>query len=165
MTTAPDLIEPVVGFRKWRLDDEHLSSPYVRVYWRERVMHARCHRHSFVSALFEQRALDEEHDAPHPLCNCGIYAYYQPRGRPRAIYVRLVWGIVTLWGQIEAHRHGMRAQHARVEALASSPEWPRSHQRAVQRIAADLGIDLVHHADLELAAGEYGGRLPETLVP
>jgi len=155
----------VIGFRKWRIEDRHLSSPYARVRWREREMHARCHRHSFASARFDRRALEEEHEAPHPNCNCGIYAYYEPHARPRAIYVRLAWGIVTLWGRIEAHGNGMRAEHARVEALASSPEWPRVYRQGVERVAAELGIDLVRHTELEWAAGEYGGRLPDSLVP
>ena len=155
----------MIGFRKWRIDDRHLSSPYARIRWRQREMHARCHRHSFASHRADPRPLDEDHEAPHPSCNCGIYAYYEPHARPRAIYVRLAWGIVTLWGRIEAHGNGMRAEHARVEALASSPEWPNSYQRALQRVAKELEIDLVRHTELERAAGEYGGRLPASLVP
>ena len=42
---------------------------------------------------------------------------------------------------------------------------PNSYQRAVQRVAAELEIDLVRHTELERAAGEYGGRLPDSLVP
>ena len=165
MSVAPDLLQPVIGFRKWRLEDDHLCSPYVRVHWRERVMHADCHGDRLVSALFERRSLRVPHDAPHPLCNCGIYAYYEPQGRPRAIYVRLVWGIVTLRGRIEAHGNGMRGELAHVEALASSPEWPRAHQREVERIATELGIDVVRHTQLKQAAKHYGEPLPPSLIP
>ena len=62
-----------------------------------------------------------------------------------------------MWGRIEAHRDGLRAEHARVCALARRP--------GVAAIAADLEVDLVERDELESAAGRYGAPLPAGLVP
>jgi hypothetical protein len=162
---APDLIEPVVGFRKWRLDEGGLRSPYVGVAWRAPVMHADCRRSSLVGKLFEQGWLEEAHEAPDPRCKCGIYAYHEPKSRASPMYLRSIWGIVTLWGRIEVHRDGMRAQHARLAALAISPEWSSARRGGVERLVWELGIDLVDQAELRRAAREYGHAVPAALVP
>jgi hypothetical protein len=60
-------------------------------------------------------------------------------------------------GRVEAHRDGLRAQHARVCALARRPGVPA--------IAAELGVDLVERDELDSAAGRYGAPLPPALVP
>ena len=163
--SAPDLIERVVGFRKWRLQAGELQSPYVRIPWREPVAHADCHRSSLTGVLFEQHWLEEAHESPHPTCKCGIYAYHEPKSRPPMTYLRSVWGIVTLWGRLEVHRDGMRAQPARVEALALSSEWAPPQRNALRAVAEALGVDLVEHEDLRSAAGDYGKPVPEALRP
>jgi hypothetical protein len=66
-------------------------------------------------------------------------------------------GIVAAWGHIESHHDGLRAQHARVCALARRP--------GVDAIASDLGVDLVERDELEAAAARYGAPLPPSLVP
>jgi len=68
-----------------------------------------------------------------------------------------VEGVVSVWGRIEAHRDGLRAEHARVCALARRP--------GVGAIAEALGVDLVERVDLNGAAGRYGAPLPAQLVP
>jgi hypothetical protein len=60
-------------------------------------------------------------------------------------------------GRIEAHRDGLRAEHARVCALARRP--------GVGAITAQLGVDLVERGELDGAAGRYGAPLPAELVP
>ena len=62
-----------------------------------------------------------------------------------------------MWGRIEAHRDGLRAQHARVCALARRP--------GAVAIARRLGVDVVDAPDLETAAAAYGAPLPASLVP
>lgn len=162
MTSAPDLIEPVVGFRKWRLTGDKLSSPIVPLPWSRPVMEARC----YWSPLLEnQKKLEGAHAAPHPACKCGIYVDYEPRRRSPPVYDACVFGIVTVWGRIELHRGGMRAQHARVEALGFTPEWGLRHRRAVERAGADLGADVLDYASLEHAAEDYGRRLTASLIP
>jgi hypothetical protein len=65
-----------------------------------------------------------------------------------------VEGIVTVWGRLEAHADGLRAEHARVEALAGRPD-----------IAARLGVDVVDRAALRDEAERYGAPLPPSLLP
>ena len=162
---APDLIEPVAGFRKWRLEDGRLASPYVHVAWSEPVITADCRRTTLEGFIFGQDWLDEPHESPDPRCKCGIYAYHRPRNRSSMTYFSSVWGVVTLWGRIEVYRDGMRAQHARVHALALPTDWPRRQREAVRSVAADLGLDLVEPGALSAAAERYGRSLPDSLLP
>ena len=63
--------------------------------------------------------------APDAGCVCGLYELFAParsRGRER---LAVVHGAVVLWGRIELHRLGMRAEYARIVALA----LPNSRRR------------------------------------
>lgn len=161
-TEAPDLIEPVVGFRSWRTLDGHISSPYVPVRWRDPVLHAVCHQSVASSG---QGFLVGPHRAPHPDCRCGIYAYHQPPHRFAKIDFRTVPGIVTLWGRIEVHRGGMRAEHARICALAFFEGWGGRQKRAADEVAANLSVPLVGYDDMQEAARQFGSSLPDSLLP
>jgi hypothetical protein len=107
--------------------------------------------------LFGRGWLAEPHDPPHPDCRCGIYAYHRPG--TQAYYGEFQWveGIVTVWGRIESHRDGLRAQHARVCALGRRP--------GAEAIAARLGVEVVETHELSGAAETYGAPLPTSLVP
>lgn len=164
MPVAPDLIDPIVGFRKWRLRDGELTSPYVHVAWSEPVVHAGCHRSELTGFVFGQDWLEEPHPSPDPRCKCGIHAYHVPRARSKMTYLRSVWGIVTLWGRIEVHRDGMRAEHARIEALAVAPEWSPRQRRALEPVAGRLGAAVIEHGELGAAARDYGAPLPPSLL-
>jgi hypothetical protein len=147
---APDLIEPLVGFRNWRVDGDVLVSPYTPVAWREAVMCARC--------------LDDgHHRAPHPSCGCGLSAYREPQTRFATVDFRGVSGIVSLWGHVEAHADHVRAEYARVEALALYTGWSERQRTAVRSIASDLGADLVDLWGLREAASAYG--VPLSVAP
>jgi hypothetical protein len=139
---APDFIEPLVGFRNWRVDGDLLVSPYTPVVWREAVMCASC--------------LGEGHRAPHPSCGCGLSAYREPQTRFATTDFRGVSGIVSLWGRVEVHADHVRAEYARVEALAVYSGWSERHRAAVTSIAAQLGADLVDLWRQREAAGAYG---------
>jgi hypothetical protein len=152
VTEAPDLIEPVVGFRNWRLVDGALTSPYAGVAWHEPLLCARCLREP------------EAHAAPHPGCDCGVSAYHEPQERFSTVDFRGVSGIVTLWGNVEVHRDRMRAEFARIEALAVYHRWSRAHRTAVEAVAARLGVGLVDLREQADAAVEYGAALPPELV-
>lgn len=164
MSAAPDLIRPVVGFRAWRVIDEELSSPYIPVRWEGRLMHATCHPANRV-LTFGAGWNAVPHDSPDPACKCGIYAYTRPQRAPYVGEFEWVAGIVTAWGRIEAHRDGLRAEHARIEALALQPGWSAARRGRTERIAARLGCDVVEHDELEEAAGRYGEPLPAALAP
>ena len=59
----------------------------------------------------------------------------------------------------------MRAEHARVEALALYSRWTTRQIDAVREVAAELGVDLVDLDDIEDAARRYGRRITRELVP
>jgi hypothetical protein len=159
-TEAPDLIEPVVGFRNWRIYDAGgLSSPHLPVPWPGRVLHAECRRFERVEHL-----LEEPHSAPNAECGCGISAYYAPTDDFSRVDFRGVSGIVTVWGTIDVDPGGMRAEHARIEALGFYQRWSRRQKEAVRGVAADLGVDLVELDELGPAADRYGAPLPASLL-
>lgn len=161
MLQAPDLIEPVAGFRAWRVIDGELRSPYVDVVWRERVLRAACYR----------RRPDQDripcHSAPERDCGCGIYAYHDLDSvlMPSVPVTRTVLGIVTVWGTVQVHADGLRAEYACLRALAFRSGWGGTLNRDTQRIAHGLGADLVEPDELEEAAIAYGGSVPQHLLP
>ena len=153
---APDLIAPVVAFRAWRIVQGRLLSPYIPCRWEGPVMHAECYPANR-TLLFGRGWLDAPHEPPHRDCQCGIYAYHRPGAQPYYGEFECVEGVVTVWGRIEAHRDGLRAQHARVCALARRP--------GVAQLAARLGVDVVERDELAVASTGYGAPLPRALVP
>lgn len=154
----------MVGFRKWRVMSDHLASPYIPVRWETSVAHARCYPANR-NLLFGEGWVDQPHRAPHPRCKCGIYAAYRPAARGPIPDRGRTFGVVTLWGQIEAHPQGMRAEHARIEALAFCRELGGRHREQIESIAESLGVDCVEHSRLAAVAGGYGSPLPASLVP
>jgi hypothetical protein len=163
--TAPDLIAPVVAFRAWRVIGARLLSPNIPVRWEGRTMHAACHPVHKRIMLGWRGWLEAEHASPHPDCQCGIYAYHRPGRRNWFGEFDWVEGIVTAWGRLEAHADGLRAEHARIEALVVPGGDQRVRAPVVERIAERLGADLVERGDVEAAARRYGARLPESLIP
>ena len=161
---APDLIEPIVGFRNWRIfrngpRDGELSSPYLPVAWTARVHRAECRRQRSAEEL-----LQDTHRAPSPGCGCGIRAYHAPTGHFSKVDFRAVSGIVTVWGAIQVDGEEMRAEVARVEALALYHRWNRTQLEAVRAIADELGTDLVDLRELGTAAKRYGQGVPPSLL-
>ena len=157
----PDLIEPIVAFRSWHAIEGRLCSPHVPVFWDERNLSAECgpvRREAFAHGSAQA------HRAPQPGCACGIYAYFEPDRALPTIDCRAVTGIVTLWGSIELHAEGMRAEHAQVEALALYSRWSTRQKQAVWTIAEQLGVDLVDLDQIDTAADRYGRRLDPQLL-
>jgi hypothetical protein len=140
---APDLIEPLTAFRSWRMIDGRLRSPYRPVFWDEPILDARC----------EGRRTDV-HPAPDPGCGCGIYACLDPDVDFPKVDYRAVTGIVTLWGRIEMHDDGMRAEHARIEALAQYSRASLRLKTAIRSIADDLGLGVIDLEEIETAAAD-----------
>ena len=161
MSAAPDLVAPVIAYRAWKVVGDRLLSPNIPVRWEGRTMHAIClpvQRRIMKGAASGWVA--EEHASPHPSCQCGIYAYHRPGRRNWFGEFDWVEGIVTVWGRLEAHHDGLRAEHARIEALIRRPELPTA-----ERIADRLGAEVVDRAGAERAAGRFGAPLPPGLVP
>jgi hypothetical protein len=164
VSLAPDLVQPVVGFRKWRVVANHLTSPYIPLRWERPVVHARCYPANR-SLLFGRGWLDAPHRAPDPRCRCGVYAWHSlPPAGPVPDPDR-VFGAVALWGRIEVHAEGMRAEHAAIAALGLVPGLGERHRRRMAGIARALGVELVDAAELPAVARRHGSPLPEALLP
>ena len=162
--SAPDLFAPVVAFRKWRITGGRLRSPYIPCRWDGRVMHAECYDANRVLTRGEGR-LDKPHASPHPDSQCGIYAYHGPG--PRTYYGESWWceGVIAAWGRIEVHADGLRAEHARVEALGvpdlGNPRVPP----AIAAIAEQLEVPVLPADELPAFARRRGGGVPPGLIP
>jgi len=154
LCSAPDLMEAVVGFRQWRLAAPTLTSLYSEVPWPRAELRARCKMGDHDPA-----------DVPSHACSCGIYAYYDPCPRTAsAATPDFVGGVVVLWGRIELHATGMRAEHARVIAL----ELPLSRgrkRRDVVDVAERLGVPAVPHRELKAVTADHGSPLQRSLRP
>jgi hypothetical protein len=161
---APDLMEPVVGFRKWRVVRDHLSSPYIPLRWDEPVVRARCFPANR-SLMFGEGWLDEPHSAPHPDCKCGVYAWHRLPPVAAMPDPDRALGVVALWGRIEVHDGGMRAERAAIRALGYSPRLGGRHRGTIRSIAARLGIEVVEEPSLVEAARRFGGPVPAELLP
>lgn len=162
--TAPDLAAPVAGFRAWRIVGERLLSPFIPCRWDGPVLHAECFDANRRLQL-GRGWLAEPHASPHPDCQCGIYAYHRPGAQ--AYYGEFDWteGVIACWGRLEAHAKGLRAEHARIVALARPPANEPARRRAVEQIAARLDVELVERDALDEVAQAAGGPLPDALRP
>ena len=165
MSAAPDLATPVVAFRAWKIIGERLVSPNIPIRWEGRTLHAECHPVQKRIMLGHRGWLEADHASPDPRCLCGIYAYHRPGRRNWFGEFDWVEGVVTVWGRVEAHADGLRAEHARIEAFVVPGGDQRVRAPVVERIAARLGADLVERPELEAAALRYGEALPPSLLP
>jgi hypothetical protein len=148
---APDLITAAIGFRQWRLRDSELWSLRATERWQRGVQTARCNTGA--------------HAAPANGCSCGFYAWYGPTPRGASgMTPDLVAGAVALWGQVELHAHGMRAQHAMVVALALPYSWGAKRRRILS--AADaLEVPAVPARRLKATALTHGDLIPRRMRP
>jgi hypothetical protein len=152
---APDLVNPVIGYRLWRLGDESLWSPYVEERWLRGVHVAVC------------RAERSGHAGPAPAhdCSCGIHAWYEPCPTLSWAATRhLVVGAVALWGDMELHPFGMRAARGMVVALALPP-WHGTKPRRIIEIAREFEVEAVPARHLEAVALEHGAPVPDGMAP
>ena len=155
--SPPDLIGPVIGFRQWRLAEEGLQSIACAELWQKPVLDARCllgsHPHE---------------PAPASACSCGVHAWYDPCPRTASAPSRdYIAGTVVMWGPIELHVSGMRAQHCRIIALALPLSRWGKRDRVID-VAKRFCIPAARHRDLERIAGErgvWGARPGPTAAP
>jgi len=135
---VPDAIEPVIGWRYWRVDKKekllHSLSGAKGYEWRPKTrFEARCPvikrtgidgRYRFISGMRV-----EMHDAPGERCRCGIYAARDLTHLRRQILTGLalnVVGEVALWGKLIPGSKGYRAQFAyplRLFVIQRTAEW------------------------------------------
>lgn len=151
---APDLVHPVIGYRQWRLRDGELRSVYTGDRWGAEPMAAVC-----------RAAVPHAEPPPASGCSCGFYARYTPVPRTASAATSdLVAGAIALWGRLELHAHGMRAEQAVLVALAL-PLLPGPKRRRVRRAAEALGVPAVPARRLKATAQLRGAPIPRAMRP
>ena len=160
---APDPDRPIIGYREWVQVGDEILSPLARTTWQAGPMQAECLPSCRGARGLWRTASAHPGPAPDPGCVCGIYALFEPHRPPGRERLALVRGVVVLWGRIELHQRGMRAEFARIVMLA----LPRSRERAaaVAQVAGLLEVEAVPARDLQQAARAYGEPLEPTLIP
>jgi hypothetical protein len=108
------------------------------------------------------------HPAPHPGCDCGLYALHAPefmsrwhQGEPLMVH-----GAVLGWGRMEVHHEGWRAQYAQPVMLAfDGDRQPYNHCERVKAMGAELGLPVVEWPDFEAEARKLAEPVPDALRP
>ena len=152
-SSAPDLIEAVIGYRQWSVRGGRLYSPFHGDLWEDVELRGSCVLGTHDAA-----------DVPVAHCTCGVYAYYEPPPRSAATARRLITGAVVMWGHLQLHGSGMRASCARVVGLAL-PLTNGTKRRRVDAAAAYLEVPAVPLQQIKLVASGYGAPAPLALRP
>lgn len=158
---APDLVEPLIGFRAWRVGPAGWLSPWTLAAagpWEPGVTTAVCHVRSFGPATRRR-----PHRPPAAGCTCGIYALAWPADHRLHGRGDQVVGAIAAWGDIEVHRSGFRAQHAAVVALAAPPPGGPC-PTAVRDAARRHDVEVVPRDRLEEAARAFGTPIDPRVV-
>lgn len=163
----------VIAYRGWKLDGYKLGSANREQhggFWNIGPNKAECRiaaRRAFIggSGLVTDKA-PVGHDAPHPDCECGLYAYFDIRreNNPHNFH-GLLWGAVAAWGDIEVHASGIRSEWAEPVVLGYDPQDPYEEVVRHQAIAGELGLSFVPFAELEAEALKHGQLVPESMRP
>jgi hypothetical protein len=152
--SAPDFIEPVVGWRLW------LAVADGGYLWLESLLYPSrwSPKRQFDAACLQRRRYHRRpsptpgHIAPETNCSCGIYAARDPRVLARyldsAYVARLavdrVLGRVQLWGKVVECEQGWRAAHAYPESLSvlelSATKRERRRSAAILAGLGDYGV-------------------------
>jgi hypothetical protein len=181
LSEAPDLFEPVLGWRCWVIAGSTLRSVAIPHSW-EAEETAVCKRTAplYVSA----GPPPASHAAPAGDCHCGLYAYHDPwmaersrQNMEKQYGLQVVVGAVEMWGDVLVHGTGVRAEHARVLGLAVPPgsalrPWPASYRPGlltgltpVEAAAERYGVPAMPLGQLIEHVSEGRGRVPARLLP
>lgn len=105
------LVGEIVGLRTFRVDESGLLLPlFSNRAWYDGVNTATC-------APPTGEAERTDHPVASPECECGFYAYGTEAAAARNRNMRYVQAVVSCWGSVVAGTAGVRAQHARIDAL------------------------------------------------
>jgi hypothetical protein len=89
--------------------------------WTDGANTARCN----LPITADELAAGRTHATPEPNCTCGFYAYAAVEAAADNAHARHVLAVVACWGNVIAGTRGVRAEHARIEALWMSDLVPR----------------------------------------
>ncbi len=152
-STAPDYIEPLVGWRLWSIVESggkaRLGSPVHSQAWTPcEAFHATCHARQRQRRRPWRWEPVEAHDVPAEGCTCGVYALslsdhlleecFQPIMMEYRFEYRVI-GRVSLWGDVVEAARGWRASIAYpAELWLPEMEHRRRASLDLTRAADDL---------------------------
>jgi hypothetical protein len=153
------LVGEIVGLRTFRVDDSGLLLPlYSGGVWYDGTNTATCspptgdHRRG-------------PHRVPEAACECGFYAYGTREAAARNRHMRYVRAVVSCWGDVVAGTQGVRAEHARIDAIWLHPGAPSGLRRRIAgrypsaRFYADADAMLGEHPLSELSCYDRPRRV------
>ena len=148
MTAEPVYSEAAIGYRSWNVaaDGALRSTGLGSTRWRSGTNVAYC-------------GAGGEHDAPHALCGCGLYARHD-LGDGVEARSPCVAGAVALRGRVLVQHEGMRAEEAVILALAVPLDPHPADLRRLRAVAERYGVPLVGFHELQAEAGRYGAPVP-----
>lgn len=125
---AEHQIEPVLGWRAWRLrrieGGLRIVPTTPRSAWEPRVaIHATCSGSHTREYMVYNPELAATHRSPEPGCTCGIHAIKDPGRLARAGRSAAVVGRVAMWGRVIEHTKGYRAEFAYPSRLRLVCSW------------------------------------------
>jgi hypothetical protein len=152
----PLVVEPMVGFRTWRLEGGRLRSPHHPMPdpWPLCATHAVCAATKTGGPAC--RALPTVDRG----CGCGLHGEYEVTDLSEAD----VWGAVLAWGNLVLSDQGFRSEWQRPILLAA-PQPGHLPPMALQGAASAYGAGVVAIGQLESAARKYGTPAPAVIVP
>jgi hypothetical protein len=119
------LVGEIVGLRTFRVDETGLLLPlYSNLSWYDGPNTATC-----APPTGEPERCD--HPVPSADCECGFYAYGTAEAAAQNRNMRYVQAVVSCWGQVVAGTQGVRAEHARIDAIWLNPNIPLWTRRRV----------------------------------
>lgn len=119
---------------------------------------------SFAQNPTRRSSKPAHHDAPAPLCTCGLHAHYDLGSTQ---YARMepepdwVVGAVAAWGRVEAHSRVFRAEYMQPVALGIDPGAPPRVERQMQALADLYAVAVVPLQDLAEHALQFGTPIPQ----
>ncbi|MDP9116049.1 MAG: hypothetical protein M3O28_02080 [Actinomycetota bacterium] len=125
------LVGDIVGLRTFRVDDSGLLLPlYSNLSWYDGPNTATCSPPTGERGG-EANGADQMHSTPSPDCECGFYAYGSESAAMQHRHMRYVQAVVSCWGTVVAGTQGVRAEHARIDAIWLHPNVPTWARRRV----------------------------------
>lgn len=124
--------------------------------WTSATQEADCYRSFPTPFRMSSRTLETPHVSPHPACGCGIFVESAPDLEFACLDYRGVAGLVTCSGPtVEDLGKGRRVARVEIRALGVYEHCSRRHRRALEEIAARLGVELIDQRMLVAAAADY----------
>lgn len=161
---AEPLVGEIVGLRTFRVDSSGALLPlYSDGVWYDGTNTATC-----APPTGRHGRRGHAHAVPDDHCECGFYAYGSVSAARQNHHLRHVQAVVSCWGSVVAGTQGVRAEHARIDAVWVSPRAPEWLRRRVAvrypsaRLYADADAMLAEHPLTTLPCYERrrGRRLP-----